>query len=387
MSAALVRLHWLCLKRDRLALLLTFILPLVFFSTMTLVLREMSNPATIGKVEIGIVDRDDSRTTRYIIGQLQTREELTVRKLPATVLSAGDPKSLQNTGLSAIAVFPPHFEEALLSGDRDRAHVELLEDRANPIYAGILANLLERGLKDLGQLAMLAAAGMTLPEAGPVLTVQRTDVFGKRAGIGRDVTVAYWAAGIGVLFLLFSMAGAGAGIIEEEENGIHERMLAANISAASLLAYKWMFFAMLGVVQVSVMFLWGWFVYGVELFVGAHLSGFLVMTVATALAAAALGILLATLCRTRTQLAGMSTVLILVMSALGGSMFPRFLMSKQLKAAGLVTFNAWALDGYQKVFWYEAGVLDLWPQLAVLLALAALFATAAFVIATRRARN
>ena len=42
------------------------------------------------------------------------------------------------------------------------------------------------------------------------------------------------------------------------------------------------------------------------------------------------------------------------MSALGGSMFPRFLMSENMQKVGLLTFNAWALDGYLKVFWRDA---------------------------------
>ncbi|MFN0052333.1 MAG: hypothetical protein ACKV0T_09075 [Planctomycetales bacterium] len=59
---------------------------------------------------------------------------------------------------------------------------------------------------------------------------------------------------------------------------------------------------------------------------------------------------------------------ILSMSALGGSMVPRYVMSEALQRAGLITFNAWALDGYNKVFWRNLPVTDLWPQVAVLLA-------------------
>ena len=85
------------------------------------------------------------------------------------------------------------------------------------------------------------------------------------------------------------------------------------------------------------------------------------------------GILLACLCRTRAQLNGLAAVVILIMSALGGSMFPRFLMSEQLQRVGLATFNAWALDGYQKVFWYEVPLVQLAPQVAVLTALSLVF--------------
>ena len=75
-------------------------------------------------------------------------------------------------------------------------------------------------------------------------------------------------------------------------------------------------------------------------------------------------LVLATLARSRAQLSGFSTILILTMSALGGSMFPRFLMSETMQKIGLVTFNAWALDGYLKVFWRNAPVWQLWPQVA-----------------------
>ena len=115
----------------------------------------------------------------------------------------------------------------------------------------------------------------------------------------------------------------------------------------------------------------------------SHLPGFFVMTVFTAAAAAAFGLVLATLSRSRQQLSGISTILILTMSALGGSMFPRFLMSPTMQKIGLVTFNAWALDGYIKVFWREAPIVDLWPQLLVLTGLCAVFLTGARFFARR----
>ena len=107
------------------------------------------------------------------------------------------------------------------------------------------------------------------------------------------------------------------------------------------------------------------------------------MTIVTASAAAALGLVLATLARTRAQLSGFSTILILTMSALGGSMFPRFLMSDTMQRIGLVTFNAWALDGYLKVFWRDAALWQLWPQVLVLTTLTAVFFAIARLLARR----
>ena len=107
------------------------------------------------------------------------------------------------------------------------------------------------------------------------------------------------------------------------------------------------------------------------------------MTLATACAAGALALVLASLARSRAQLSGFSTIFILTMSALGGSMFPRFLMSETMQRIGLVTFNAWALDGYLKVFWRNAPVWELWPQVAVLAGLTIVFLAGARVVARK----
>src|SRR3984957_20311137 len=401
MNAALMRSLWLCLRRDWLALVLIFLLPIIFFSVMTAVLEQISDPTSIAAVKLGVVDRDHSETTRYIIRHLQAQKGFSVVELSGAALIKNEDQQerarwLRDNHLTAIAVFPVDFAKSQASSGGSTGAgqaIELLEDRANPIYAGILAKMLESTLRGLAQLARVSAA---LPQslgvdAGlpgtPAVRVERLDVFGAGFGQGRTISVAYGAAGNAVLFLLFAMAGSGATLLDEEESGILERILVCGVSVRNWLLHKWFFFALVGTAQVTTMFLWGALIYHVELFKGTHFWGFLAMTLATALAAAALGILLAILCRSRTQLAGISTVVILVMSALGGSMFPRFLMSTQLKTAGLFTFNAWALDGYQKVFWYESGLLDLAPQVAVLIGLALTFMAVAVALGRRRAMN
>jgi ABC-2 type transport system permease protein len=220
-----------------------------------------------------------------------------------------------------------------------------------------------------------AAAGGPMGVAVTIVDVLRTD---DRKGS----LISFYAAGIGVMFLLFSaVAGAGGALLDEAESGTLERLLSTNIGMTGLLVGKWLFLTMMGVAQLTVMFLWGWVAFGLPLF--SHLPGFFVMTIATAGAAAALGLVLATIARTRAQLSGFSTILILTMSALGGSMFPRFLMTDTMQRMGLVTFNAWALDGYLKVFWRNAALWELWPQVLVLVFLGAAFMLFARMLARR----
>ena len=75
--------------------------------------------------------------------------------------------------------------------------------------------------------------------------------------------------------------------------------------------------------------------------------------------------------------------MILTISAVGGSMFPRFLMPEGLKKASLVFFNSWALEGFLDVFWREEGLTALLPEIGVLL----VWTVALFAIARRVARQ
>src|SRR5262249_28760051 len=82
-----------------------------------------------------------------------------------------------------------------------------------------------------------AGAGGRAPapaDGGPV-AVERRDVLGERK---KNPMVAFYAAGIGVMFLLFSAAGAGGALIEEAESGTLDRILATRVSMTKLLLGK-----------------------------------------------------------------------------------------------------------------------------------------------------
>jgi len=211
-----------------------------------------------------------------------------------------------------------------------------------------------------------------------LIAVESKDVVG---GNKQSSLVAFYAAGIGVMFMLFTASGAGGVLLDEAESGALDRVLATQVSLPTLLLGKLAYLTVLGTSQLIVMFTWGALVFKLDLL--SHIPGFLVMTVVTALAASALGLLLASACQTRAQLGAISTLVILTMSALGGSMFPRFIMPPTVQKFGLITFNAWALDGFIKVFWRDAPILDLWPQVGVLIVAAIVF----FAIARRLARR
>ena len=170
-------------------------------------------------------------------------------------------------------------------------------------------------------------------------------------------------------------------IVTEVESGTLDRVLSSHVTMTRLLAGKLAFAMLLAFSQLVLMFLWAWTVFKLDF--RPHIPGFVVMGVCTAFAVGAFGMLLASICRTRAQLGALSTLVILIMSSVGGSMFPRFLVPETMHKAGLLTINAWAIDGFTKVFWRDEPLSHLWPQVLVLVAVGAVL----FAIARSAARR
>jgi ABC-2 type transport system permease protein len=418
MILTLMRVSWTNLKRDRVAQALVFLLPIIFFSIFASVFGNQGRDST-SRIRIAVVDEDGSELSRRIVKGLQDEKSLRVR---ATVDADGKGAALdraaaeglvRNGDVPVAVILPKGLGEtaAAFGQSANAVRIQLLADVSDPVAPQMVNGLLQKvsmtaapdlmmqgGMQQFEQHAgaltpqQRAAVDAWLPQIRPGDS-QGTAAAGQGAfGIGVDTVdvmrqgqseslVSFYAAGVGVMFLLFSVSGASGSLLDEVDTGTLDRVLSTRLGMTGLLAAKWLFLTVMGVAQLTVMFTWGRIAFGLEL--EKHLPGFFVMTAFTAAAAAGFGLLLATVARTRAQLSGMSTIIILTMSAVGGSMFPRFLMSETMQRFGLLTFNAWALDGYLKVFWRNAPIWALWPQVLVLTGLTLVFMMAARLFARR----
>jgi ABC-2 type transport system permease protein len=417
----LLRIGWINLKRDRVAQALTFLLPIIFFSIFASVFGGQGDSQT-PRIRVAVVDEDGSELSRRMIAGLRKENGLRVRttaeedpSTSAAPLDRAAAERLVRSGtVPAAVIIPSGLGQAFgQQGFGGGPALTVLADPSDPIAPDMIAGLLQKvtmtaapdlmmegGIRQFETYAgtltpeQRAAVDAWLPQLKPGATGAQSPLGGSAMGLNVQVVdvmrtesrrgslISFYAAGVGVMFLLFSMVGAAGGVLlDEVESGTLERLLCTNLGMPGILLGKWVFMLTVGVAQLTVMFLWGDLVFGLPLF--SHLPGFFVMTIVTAAAGAALALVLATVARSRAQLSGFSTILILTMSALGGSMFPRFLMSDTMQQIGLLTFNAWALDGYLKVFWRDAPIWQLWPQVAVLLTLTAVFLSGARLFARR----
>jgi ABC-2 type transport system permease protein len=421
MIRTLLRIHWTNLRRDRVAQLLTFVVPMAFFTIFAIIFGGRGGEIT-ARVHLAVVDESRTAASARLVRALEAEKSLIVLTRART-----SREQLVREGRVPVAlVLPAGLDTSLARFDGGGTPLQLLSDPSDPIAPQVVGGLLQKiVMSAMPDLFMQGGIGQFERYAGGLTPRQRTAVdqwlpqLRARAerestnapttgtGVGGDSTgaaaglsglvkvdvvpvlgrkqdtrmISFYAAAIAVMFLLFTASAVAGTLLDEVDSGTLERVLSTRVGMTGLLTGKWIWLTLLGMLQITVMFVYGMLAFRLDLL--HHLPGFAVMTLFTAATAAAFGLFLASMCRTRAQLGGISLLVILVMSALGGSMFPRIFMSPGLVKAGLVTFNAWALDGYVKVFWREAPLAGLLPEVGMLAAFMVVFLVLARLFARR----
>jgi ABC-2 type transport system permease protein len=179
------------------------------------------------------------------------------------------------------------------------------------------------------------------------------------------------------------MQGA-ATLIEERNAGIVDRLAVGPAGTDVVVIGKFLFLTAQGLVQVSLIFVVASFAYRVAFW--ERPLEWAATTLSASAAAAGLGLLVASACTTRQQAQTVSTFVVLVASAIGGSMVPRFMMPPWLQDIGWYTPNAWAIEAYHGVLWRGEALGALLVPLAALLALACTGLLLALLVSRLRLR-
>ncbi|HLI02622.1 MAG TPA: ABC transporter permease [Terracidiphilus sp.] len=426
MILSIARTALVALRRDRAALALAFILPVAFFTIFAVIFGGQHNATP--RVTVVVVDQDRSEASRQLVAGLEQEGSLdiltthSVRGQSAVPFDFAAAQAAVKAGDAPVAlIIPKGFGDRpiTLGPALPGVAIRMLNDTSDAIAPQVVMGLLQKvamvsmrermaqlGLdyaaKEVGgftpgqkkrledELAALhremeadanrpsGAQASSSDDFSGLIKVDRSAVAGESQN--KNV-ISFYAAAIGVMFLLFTASGSAGSLLDEAESGALDRVLSSRVTMGTLLGGKLFYNTLLAFTQLVVMFVWAWAAFKMDFF--SHIPGFLVMGLSSAVTVAAFGILLASMCRTRAQLGAISTLLILMMSAIGGSMFPRYLMPPAVQKAGLFTINAWAIDGFTKVFWRDLPISSLWPQVLVLLTAAA----ALFLVARRAARR
>jgi ABC-2 type transport system permease protein len=337
--------------RDRSALLIGIVVPLGLAFIFNAIFTGASGGSKI--INLGIVIQDRGPVTqafvRQVIGPVQ-RSGLIAVHTEASVAAARARAAAGS--LKAVIVIPAGFSLAV---QKNRpASMQIIGNADAPISTEVARSIAQGYAADLNR-ARLSVATVASNSAGGLSAGQVRALAARAAAAAapvatRDISArtkeldqkSFYAAGMAVFFLFFTVQFGVTSLLEERSDGTMARLIAAPIPRASILGGKLLTSFALGVVSMIVL------VIATSLLFGAswgNPAGVAVMIVAATLSAMGIMALIATFAKNAEQAGNWQSVVAVILGLLGGTFFPVSQAPGILSRLTFLAPQAWFLRG------------------------------------------
>jgi ABC-2 type transport system permease protein len=149
-----------------------------------------------------------------------------------------------------------------------------------------------------------------------------------------------------VMFAFFLVPVMGRSFIAERELGTLKRLRIAPIGAVDLVLGKTIPFLVISVAQSAALFLFGRLLFGMSW--GSQPWLLVAIVTCTSLSATGMGLLIATLVRTDSQVSAYANFLVITMAGISGCFMPRDWLPEIMQTVSLATPHAWSLIAYHE---------------------------------------
>jgi len=177
-----------------------------------------------------------------------------------------------------------------------------------------------------------------------------------------------------IFAMFFIVIPLASNIIKERQSGVAARLKTIPGSGLSVVIGKATSYFLVGFIQAVLMLfigLWLLPLLGLPaLQVGANAAALLAVTVAIILAATSYGILIGTLAKSEQQSSIFGSISVVILAAIGGIWVPSFMMSDLMVQLSKISPLNWGLDAYYGIFLRSSGIVELLPNIALLIGFA-----------------
>ena len=360
----LARKDLLLQVRDRKAMLIMLAMPLVFIAIIGFSVGEINGwQGESQGLKFAVVDESGDQLSRKVIAALEQRGGVHIEVVP-------------NRDVAETLVQRQTSDVGLLIGRKfreyaDQLHLgDVLDPRSGRLAAGIQAFDMQIVHKDslvnVGGIAEQLVYAETIQTLAPHVAgknqftkqllndaqqsgpaIDAATVVEKLPVTGAKLTYQQLVPAYTVLFVFFLITIMARSFLSEREQGTLRRLRLTPLRPHQLLIGKTLPFFLLSIVQTTLLFLAGHWLFGMQL---GDQPWLLIPTVfMTSLTATALGLMTATLVRTDSQVSAYAIFMLLTMGAISGCLMPRELLPITMQKASLITPHAWALIAFEEI--------------------------------------
>jgi len=377
----------------------TLVMPIIFTAFMTQANLTNFGDAAAANSQIEVIGSDRGALGRSLVTNLQGGRHWKVNET-----SLEEALDRVNDGRSAAAlIIPGDFTESILDGRPAslelRAHAnessqirrveQFVGEAADKVVASVVSAEISirltgrldrfqggqsqptreqrRGYIEEDYAQISRALDGEAPVAVRFESTTNVVVAGDNPGVNQS------SPGVIVIYaLLFSVIIAET-LIWERRLGALRRILITPGGKAKLILGKLLGAYILGIAQVSILILAGALIFGVAW--GASPAALTLMVLALVLVATSMGLLLATVVKTSAQADALASLVVMVISTLGGAWWPLSATPLWMRLLGHLFPAAWAMDGFKDIIIGGQSAAGILPEFGALLGFAAFFLT------------
>lgn len=349
--------------RDRRTLALLFLAPLLVMTILNFVLNSSSNSITLGLVP------PDGPAGDILVSRLHTQLDSNSSITLKTVERDAVDATLRNGDADAVLIFPADFGSPNVA-QSGASTLTLRLEGSNPGMAQQIRTLVSQLVASLRQSQQPPQAQQTLQIAdAPTL-----DVSYLYGGSEYTQTDALAPLFIGLFAFFFVFLLTSVSFLRERSQGTIERLMVSPLSKSELVLGYVLGFLLFAMVQSLLILLF--VVYVLRVHYSGNLGLIFLVTLTLTIGGVNMGIFVSAFARNELQVIQFIPLLLVPQILLGGLFFPVATLPVVLKQLAYVLPLTYANFALKDVMIRGLGIVDIWRDLAVLVAFAVLMIVA-----------
>ncbi len=361
--------------RDRAALTFMLLAPFLLTIGMGFVTGRFSgNSSGLSNIPVIIVNQDKEQLGNALADVFSSKDLADLMEPTASSDPEAARQQIDDNKASAAVIIPAGFTRSIIPVEGtmfdqnavqpEPVKIEVYANPSSPTSAGVVKAIVDEFISRVEEgrtsgmtsIVQLMTSGLLNPQNTEsearslfqnVDQTESTAITLKTNKEGANAVefdlLAYFAPGMALMFLMYTVSYGGRSILAERAQGTLPRLIISPTYTAQVLGGKVLGIFFTGVAQVGILILASSVFFQVQ---WGDALGIIVLILAAVFGASGWGMLITAMAKTPAQVGSTGSAIMLIFGILGGSFINLEQLPPLIQTFSKITPNAWGLDGF-----------------------------------------